>query len=149
MVLRPTPAFSSVSLDLATIPAGETSRRIYLSRYPDPLGVGKPPSRFSDPRRRVAPNRFGVIYLGSTLKVCFLEAVLRDERNGVIGDYPIDEIELRARWVATIAPIWPLRMVDLRGDGPVRMGIPSDVVRGSKQALARAWSLAIHDHPRS
>ena len=75
--------------------------------------------------------------------------MLRDERNGVIGDYPIDEIELRARLVATIAPIWPLRMVDLRGDVPVRMGIPSDVVRGSKQALARAWSLAIHDHPRS
>ena len=38
-------------------------------------------------------------------------------------------------------------IIDLRGDGPVRMGIPSDVPRGSKQSLARKWSVAFHDHP--
>jgi hypothetical protein len=27
------------------------------------------------------------------------------------------------------------------------MGIPSDVARGSKQSLARAWSVAFHEHP--
>ena len=27
------------------------------------------------------------------------------------------------------------------------MGIPSDVVSASSQTLARAWSLALHDHP--
>lgn len=41
----------------------------------------------------------------------------------------------------------PLTLVDLRGDGPVRMGIPSDVVRGRSQPLARRWSLAMHEHP--
>jgi RES domain len=56
---------------------GERFGRIYLDRYPDPLGFGKTPSRFSDPRRRVGSSRFGVLYLGDTLKVCFLEAVLR------------------------------------------------------------------------
>ena len=40
-----------------------------------------------------------------------------------------------------------MSLVDLRGDGPLRMGIPSDVARGSKQSLARRWSLAIHEHP--
>jgi hypothetical protein len=27
------------------------------------------------------------------------------------------------------------------------MGIPTDVVRGSRQTLGRAWSLAFHEHP--
>jgi len=143
----PTPAFARVDLDLATIPAGEVYQRIFLSRFPDPLGFGKTPSRFSDPRRRIAANRFGVLYLGSSLKVCFLEATLRDRRNGQVGDYPIEEVELRERVVAHITPTRPLTLVDLRHDGPVRMGIPTDVVRASSQTLSRGWSLALHDHP--
>lgn len=147
MSLRPTPAFAGVTFDIATIPAGEAYQRIYLSKHPDPLGFGKTPSRFSDPRRRVEANRFGVLYLGSTLKVCFLEAILRDDRNGAVGDFPIDETDLRSRRVATIAGSRSLLLVDLRGDGPVRMGVPSDVVGGSSQTLARKWSVALHDHP--
>ena len=27
------------------------------------------------------------------------------------------------------------------------MGVPSDVPRGSRQTLARLWSVAFHDHP--
>jgi hypothetical protein len=95
----------------------------------------------------VLRNRFGVVYLGSTLKVCFLEAVLRDRRNGVVGDYVIDERELRTRRYARFEPISPLNLVDLRGDGCVRMGIPSDVPRSANQALARRWSLAFYQHP--
>ena len=144
---RPTKAFAGVTLDLATIPAGQRFGRIYPARYPDPLGVRKTPSRFSDPRRRVAVNRFGVRYLGTSLKVCFVEAVLRDVRNGVVGDYPIGESDIRARHYAAIETIEPLRVVDLRDDGPLRMGVPSDVVRGSNQSLARSWSVAFHTHP--
>jgi hypothetical protein len=44
-------------------------------------------------------------------------------------------------------PIETDRLVDLRGDGPVRMGVPSDVARGSAQLLARQWSVAFHAHP--
>jgi hypothetical protein len=94
--LRPTPAFAGVDLEIVTIPADKNYRRIYLSGYPNPLGHSKTPSRFSDPRRRIDANRFGVIYLGSSLKVCFLEAVLRDKHNGTVGDFPIDETELDA-----------------------------------------------------
>lgn len=42
-----------------------------------------------------------------------------------------------------------LILIDLRGDGQLRMGIPSDVARGASQPLARKWSLAFHDHPAS
>ncbi|WP_342216478.1 RES family NAD+ phosphorylase [Mesorhizobium sp. L-2-11] len=116
----------------------------YLSRS---LGYGKSPSRFSDPRRRVAASRFGTLYLGGSLKVCFLEAVLRDRREGVVDDLPIDEVELTQRRYAEIATTADLRLVDLRDDNAVRMGVPTDVVRAQRQNLARRWSVAFHEHP--
>jgi hypothetical protein len=145
--LRPTAAFASVELDIVGIDPGERFGRIFFGKYPDPLGYGKTPSRFSDPRRRVARNRFGVLYLGRGLKVCFLEAVLRDQRNGAVGDLPMDEAELRARVYAEIAVSAPLNLVDLRDDGCIRMGIPTDVAHASDQRAGRAWSIALHDHP--
>lgn len=88
-----------------------------------------------------------MLYLGLSLKVCFLEAVLRDERDGVVGDYLMDETELDTRRYAEVQVREALKLIDLRGDGPVRMGVPSDVPRGSRQTLARKWSVAFHDHP--
>jgi hypothetical protein len=66
--------FAGAILQLYDVPVGQRFGRIYLGRYPDPLSFGKSPSRFSDPRRRAAANRLGVLYLGDTVKVCFLEA---------------------------------------------------------------------------
>jgi hypothetical protein len=145
--IPPTPAFAGVALDITTIPAGAELGRIHRKIYPDPLGFGKNPSRFSDPRRRVAAGRFGVLYLGSSLKVCFLETILRDERDGIVGQLEIAESELDDRRYAEIRVREPLQVVDLTGDGPIRMGIPSDAARSSRQALARKWSVAIYGHP--
>ncbi len=144
--VRPPADFADTTLDVETVPAGRRFGRIYLSAYPNPLGIGKSPSRFSDPRRRIPRNRFGVLYLGETLKVCFLEAVLRDQRDGHAGDLPLEESEIYARRFAEIETLDELRLVDLRDDHPVRMGIPSDVARSSRQTLAREWSLAFHQH---
>ena len=143
----PTSSFATVSLDLTQVRAGERYGRIYLDRFPDPLGYGKSLSRFSDPRRRIPANRFGVLYLGSALKVCFVEAVLRDEGDGRIGDLLIDERDLAVRRYAEVEVVTSLSMLDLRVDGPLRVGVPSDVVRGSKQSFARQWSVAFYDHP--
>jgi hypothetical protein len=145
---RPTAEFATVELETATVAAGQRFGRLYSSRYTDPLGFGKTPSRFSDPRRRIERNRFGVLYLGESLKVCFLEAVLRDQRNGAVGDFLLSEHELRARRYAEIAIARELTLVDFRGDGAIRMGVPSDVVRGSQQSLSRWWSVAFHEHPQ-
>ncbi|MER9223164.1 RES family NAD+ phosphorylase [Mesorhizobium sp. M0644] len=144
----PPPAdFGRAKLEIETIPRGRTFGRIYWSTYPDPLGYGKSPSRFSDPRRRLDANRFGILYLGNSLKVCFLETVLRDRREGILDDLPIEEVELTRRRYAEIATTTDLRLVDLRGDNAVRMGVPTDVVRAQRQNLARRWSLAFHEHP--
>lgn len=92
-------------------------------------------------------TRFGVLYLGASLNVCFIETILRDQRDGVVGDFPIDESELRTRRFAAIRVDSPLSLVDLRGNGPLHMGVPSDVARRQHQGLARHWSLAFYQHP--
>lgn len=119
-----------------------------MRRFSNPLGFGKTPSRFSDPRPLADAERFGVLYLGGTLKVCFLEAVLRDQRDGNFGDFPIGEEELMARLYGEISIETPLNVIDLRDDAPLIMGVPSDVAGASDQALARQWSLAFHEHPQ-
>lgn len=143
----PPRGFAGASLHIHEVSVGRRFGHIYPGRYLDPLGFGKTPSRFSDPRRRIATNRFGVIYLGETVKVCFLEAVLRDQRDGLIGDLPMDEAELHSRHYAEIEVVAPLKLVDLCGDGAVIMGVPTDVAKASNQRLARAWSVAFHEHP--
>jgi hypothetical protein len=99
---KPPAGFEHFPLDIETVSAGRRFGRIYASAFPDPLGYGKTPSRFSDPRRRDAARQFGVLYLDETLKVCFLEAILRDRRDGLIGDLPIEEKEIYARRYAEI-----------------------------------------------
>lgn len=144
--VKPPAGFDHSPLDSETVPTGRRFGRIYASAFPDPLGYGKTPSRFSDPRRRNAAGRFGVLYLGDSLKVCFLEAVLRDRRDGLIGDLPISEQEIHARRYAEIEAVEDLRLVDLRDDHAVRMGVPSDVAKSFRQSLARTWSLAFYGH---
>ena len=146
---KPTPSFNRAALHLARVDPGARFGRIILDRHSDALGFGKTPSRFSDPRRRIPSHRFGVIYLGETLKVCFLEAVLRDSRNGAVGDYPMDERGLHIRRYAEIEITAPLSLVDLRGDGAIRMGVPSDVAGASSQRLGEPglW-LSISTLPR-
>lgn len=92
-------------------------------------------------------NRFDVLYLGDCLKVCFLEAVLRDRREGLVDDLPIDEVELTQRRYAEIVTTANLHLVDLRADNAVRMGVPTDVIRAQRQNLARRWSVAFYEHP--
>lgn len=144
--VKPPAGFERQPLDIETIPSGRCFGRVYASVFPDPLGFGKTPSRFSDPRRRDAAKRFGVLYLGETLKVCFLEAVLRDRRDGLFGDLPINEKELYARRYAEVQTIADLSLVDLRDDHAIRMGVPTDVAKSSRQSLARSWALAFHEH---
>ena len=96
-IFHPTPAFRFAALHTATADPGVRFGRIFFDRHMGPLGFGKTPSHFGDPRRRIPSHRFGVLYLGEALKVCFLEAVLRDSRNGAAADYPMDERELHLR----------------------------------------------------
>jgi RES domain len=105
----PPAGLARLRLTLTPIRTGSIFRRIYFKRHSEPLGYRKTPSRFSDPRRRVEQNRFGVLYLGESVAVCFLEAVLRDRKNGAIGSFPISERELRDRRCAEIEVSEPFK----------------------------------------
>lgn len=139
--------FASARLRLHSIVVGTRFGRIFTAAYPDPLGYGKSGSRFSDPRRRKAENRFGVLYLGESLAVCFLEAVLRDRKDGLVGELDLEERELDQRLFVDAEVALPLRVVDLPCNNPVAMGVPSDVLRGVRHRLGRVWSVAFHEHP--
>lgn len=143
----PTQEFLHAPLDLFPVPVGTRYERVFHARHPDPLGYGKDRSRFSDPRRIIDANRFGVLYLGSSVKVCVIETLIRDVRDNLVPPFPMSEAELSFRNCATIEFAVSARLIDLRGDGPLRMGIPSDVAGSSRHVLARKWSLAFHEHP--
>ncbi|EGO93767.1 RES domain superfamily [Acidiphilium sp. PM] len=88
-----------------------------------------------------------MIYLGSTVKVAFVETILRDRGEGHVDPVPIPYAELAGYTCAAISIIKELRLVDLCGDAGLRMGIPTDVVGAKDQKLSRVWSKAFHDHP--
>jgi hypothetical protein len=116
---------------------------MYETRFPDPLGYGPGLNRFSDPTGKA----FGLIYLGSTAKVAFVETILRDRADGRGATCVVSYDEIEKRSLASIVPVGSLVLVDLTGDGPLRMGVPSDVVGARDQSLAQRWSVAFHEHP--
>lgn len=128
---------------MKVVSEGSDWRRMYETRFPNPLGWGPGRNRFSDP----TGHAYGVVYLGSSAKVAFVETLLRDAADGRGEDCVLELAEIEARSLATIRVIEPLRLVDLTGDGALVMGVPSDVAGYSDQTLAQQWSVAFHDHP--
>src|ERR1700740_3600106 len=97
--------FARRKLVIATVPTGSTWRRLYQTHYPDPLGYGPGLSRFSDPTGKA----FGLVYLGSSAKVAFVETILRDQADGRGADCLIELAEIEKRSIATIVPTAELR----------------------------------------
>ena len=52
--------------------------------------------------------------------------------------------EADARLVVSIRSTGPLALIDLRGDGPIRIGAPSAVAHDGNHAAGRALSAAVH-----
>jgi len=139
----PPAGFARRPLVLTAEPAGSIWQRIYAAAHRDPLGFRPSLSRFSDPTGK----RFGVVYLGSSAKVAFAEAVLRDRAVGTLKPFLIPMSELESYACADIEIADTLDLVDLTGDGHLRSQVPTDVTGASDQTLARLWSEAFHDHP--
>jgi hypothetical protein len=122
---------------------------VFLDRYPDPLGYGFSPSRFSDPRRRVR-RPYGVWYAGATFEVTVLETLVRDTKNYNPGVLLISKTEL-GRFVHVAVTVHEdLKIVDLRGGNALAMGIPTDAVRAQAHTRGQKLSLALYrhtDHP--
>jgi hypothetical protein len=143
-VVAPPSTFSSRPLVLRTEAVGGVWRRLYPSHHSNPLGFGLALSRFSDPTGRA----FGVVYLGSSIKVAFNEVILRDRADGRAGSVPIPLAEIEAYTCAEIEVATELHLIDLTGDGGLKMGVPSDVIGARDQTTAQLWSAAFHAHPQ-
>jgi hypothetical protein len=101
---RPSRGFKTRPLAISRIAEGEICWRLYGASHADPLGFGYGPSRFSDPRKKlVPPKRYGIVYFGSTIKVCFAEAILRDRGVRRLQAFPIEEAEFAEGFARSFA----------------------------------------------
>jgi hypothetical protein len=137
---------ASGALTRARVTVGSVWHHVFLNRFPDPLGFGLTPSRFSDPRRKPA-TRFGVYYVGQTFEVAFLETIVRDLRNGNPGSLILSASDLDDYVHVPGTVQSALDMVDLRRGNAVTLGVPTDAVRARWHRLGQRASLAAYQHP--
>ena len=123
---------------LRDVRLGRVFRVIHRDHRSSPLWAVPAPSRFSDPR-----GGYGVLYASEAVRCAFWETLGRNRfARRRQRDLPRSEVE--ARLVVSIRSTGPLALIDLRGDGPVRIGAPSAVAHDGNHAAGRALSAAVH-----
>ena len=123
---------------LRDIRLGRVFRVIHRDRRSTPLGAAPAPSRFSDPQALYA-----VLYASDAVRCAFWETLGRN-RFTRRRRRELPRTEIAARLVVSIRSTEPLALIDLRGDGPVRIGAPSAVAHDGNHAAGRALSAAVH-----
>ena len=123
---------------LRSIRLGRVFRVIHRDRRPTPLGASPAPSRFSDPR-----GGYAVLYASESVRCAFWETLGRNRfARRRRRELPRSEVEVRL--VVSMGSTEPLALIDLRGDGPVRIGAPSAVAHDGNHAAGRVLSAAVH-----
>ncbi len=143
MAARASHPLAASSLKLVQLPAGRVWHHIFLDRFPDPLGFGFTPSRFSDPRKNPA-TRFGVYYVGGSFETAFLETIVRDRRNGNPGVLALSAADLDDYVQVPVTMTRPVNVIDLRGGQAVALDVPTDTIRASTHWLGQRASLAAY-----
>ena len=93
-----------------------------------PLGAVASPSRFSDP-----VGRFAVLYAAETVSCAFWEALARNRfTRRQRRELPLSDVA--ARVLVSLCSADALNLVDLRTDGPVRIGAPTAVAHDANHA---------------
>lgn len=100
--------------------------------YFDKSGRG----RFDSPQQG-----YGILYVGFDIQKTFIECFGRV--HGAVG---VAEVDLRKRVLFKITVDRPLKLVDLWGNGLVKIGADARLSSGS-YLIARAWAKAIWEHP--
>jgi hypothetical protein len=114
--------------------------RVILSQFQKtPLGVGPSASRFGSPR-----SAFLILYSGRTLATALAETVIRDRFEGSAVRWLFIE-EISDKSVVEISTRLPLRILDIRRGGCLKLGISTNVTGAKAQDEARAFSQYIYD----
>ena len=106
---------------LCAVLLGSAFRVIDRSHGATPLAAVPSPSRFSDPQMRYA-----VLYAAESVRCAFWETLGRN-RFARRRQRSLPRSEVEARLVVRIHSEDALSLLDLRGDGPLRIGAPSAV----------------------
>jgi len=107
-----------------------------------PLGMGFGATRFASPT-----DAFKVLYIAEDLATAVAETLIRDRfvgrRRRIISR---GDVEL---WgVTSVHSRGPLQLLDIRTDGLLRLGAPTDAGRAKAQRQGRRFSQEVHDQTR-
>ena len=118
--------------------------RIHRLKF-DPVHFGRPGPADAASRFDAPAGEYGVLYVARDLHGAFVETLGHDT-----GRRRITEDALTARGAAVLTFTRPLRLVDLRAEGLARLGADAALTcaTDSNYALCRAWSKALHEHPK-
>jgi hypothetical protein len=78
------------------------------------------------------------------LPTALAEAVVRDRYQGKQRRDLLEE-DIEHSVVASMAPLGPLKLLDLRTSGASRLGVPTNAVRGRAQQSGRRFSQMLYD----
>jgi hypothetical protein len=134
---------------LPSPPSDIAKRKVALLEFRDSLyrthGIRRNPIFFGSSRkcRFDAPDdSYRVLYAGRDPYCAFVESFA-----AAAGTRMITTSELKIKALAELKPTRPLRLIDLTQSGClVRIGADGRLCSGDR-AVARIWSLALHDHP--
>ncbi len=115
-------------------------RLIHRNHRNRPLEAVPSPSRFSDP-----VLGYGVLYAAEAVRCGFWESIVRNRfTHRRHREIPRSEVE--ARLVVSLHSTRRLSLVDLRGDGPIRIAAPTAVAHDANHAAGRALSTAVYEY---
>ena len=123
---------------IRTVQLDEAYRLIRRRHRDRPLGAIPTPSRFSDPL-----GRYSVLYATQSMQCAVWEGLTRDRftrrRRRILAFREVEPIV-----VVALHTIEPLSPVDLRHDGPVRIGAPTAVTHDADHTAGQSLSAATY-----
>lgn len=123
-----------------------TCYRIIPRRLLDtPLGAAPADSRFCS-----KAHGHAVLYTTPDFATAFIEVIVRDRfTRKRQREILLKEVTERAWIQAATKPRSALNLLDLRNDGCVRLGAPTDAVNARSHAAGRSLSRIIHDEHKN
>jgi hypothetical protein len=104
-----------------------------------PIGMGYGETRFASPHKR-----FKLLYIAQGLETGIAETIIRDRFENK-SKREIAEEELELWGVTVISARSPLKLIDLRSTGLLKLGVSTNAARGKTQAQGRRLSQAIYE----